>query len=195
MPPRSRPGHRRRREDGAALTFLVLVLLAVTGAGLYWTPKPTTRRHLAETANYLKGELLNIARPVGTSGVGGDAADARVPAPGIIRDIETITGTIDGHELIGRRVDLRVPVIGPAGRIGYWVGPRDNRVLVVIDEGEKPARGRDTTGAVSAIPAAGQIAAVTGVIRPLPRDAAARWTVPEADRLVLDDRTIFIASR
>ena len=176
---------RRRREDGLALTLLVLLLLAVTDAGLYWTPKPTTRRHLADTARYLTGDWFETARPVGTSGVAtAGAVDSELPAPGLIRDIETITGSIDGHELVGRRVDLRVPVLAPAGTIGYWVGPRDNRVLVVTRDAAAGPRGATTAAATQPTPTAGEITAVAGVIKPLPADAAARWALPDADRTV-----------
>jgi hypothetical protein len=52
MTVRSRAGSASyHREDGVALTLVVVLLLAITGAGLSGTPKPTTRRYLAETAN------------------------------------------------------------------------------------------------------------------------------------------------
>jgi hypothetical protein len=169
----------RRGEHGTALTTVLVLLVAMTGAGLYWTPKPTTKRHLAATASQLKSELLNAPPAVGTSGAAAPRpTDAGLAAFAIIREIETITGSIDGHELIGRRVDLHVPVVARAGAIGFWVGPRDNRVLVVTGD--------------TALPSGDQRVRVAGIIKPLPPDAAARWQLTGADRGLLADRTVFI---
>jgi hypothetical protein len=152
--------------------------------------------------------LLRAAWPVGTSGAAASVATDGEPAPALIRDIETITGTIDGHELIGRRVDLRVPVVATAGAVGYWVGPIDNRVLVItapdaasgvtathsVNSSPTPNAASSATPAAgqSATHATGQIAAVAGVIKRLPADAAARWSLPDADGSILADRPVFI---
>jgi len=61
-------------------------------------------------------------------------------SPSIIEEVETITGAIDGHELIGRRVDLRLKATGVTSQGAFWIGPRDNRVLVAPARDKQPAR-------------------------------------------------------
>jgi hypothetical protein len=171
----------------------LLLLAGAAGASLLWTPAPATRRSLAATAAHLERELFGSGpSPVGTSGAAAPRAIAGDAAPAAIRDVETITGSIDGHELVGRRVDLNVPVLGRAGNIGFWVGPRDNRVLVVTraTSGSRQRRKRQAQAAPP-VPAAGQRVAVTGIIRPLAPEAA-KWPVAERNRVELADRTIFI---
>lgn len=51
---------------------------------------------------------------------------------GIIHELETITGMNDGHEFVGRRVALHVPVQSRIDDMAFWVGSADNRVLVVL---------------------------------------------------------------
>jgi hypothetical protein len=67
--------------------------------------------------------------PVGTAG------HASVPepedSPATLHDLETLTGAIDRHELIGTRVDLHVKVRDINNDRSFWVGNKDNRVLVV----------------------------------------------------------------
>src|SRR6185369_16593113 len=60
------------------------------------------------------------------------AGVAAVPGAAVIQDIETITGTLDGHELVGRRVDVQVPVQKLANPVAFWAGPSGNRILVVL---------------------------------------------------------------
>jgi hypothetical protein len=95
--------------------------------------------------------------PVGTAGhEGADEADE---SPATLHDLETVTGTVDPHELIGQRVDLHVQVADINNDTSFWVGIKDNRMLVVHNAPSpndiKPAtRGQRVriTGTIEGIP-------------------------------------------
>jgi hypothetical protein len=67
--------------------------------------------------------------PVGTTGH--DSALEPEDSPATLHDLETLTGAIDQHELIGSRVDLHVKVRDINNDMSFWIGSKDNRVLVV----------------------------------------------------------------
>jgi hypothetical protein len=67
---------------------------------------------------------------VGTTGQqnGGVAEDS----PATLHDLETVTGSTDPHELIGRRVDFHLRAEDINNDASFWVGNKDNRMLVVL---------------------------------------------------------------
>ena len=67
--------------------------------------------------------------PVGTAGR--ESADEPDESPATLHDLETVTGTVDPHELIGRRVDFHVKVADIYNYTSFWVANKDNRMLVV----------------------------------------------------------------
>src|ERR1043165_7386812 len=67
--------------------------------------------------------------PVGTAGR--DSAPEPADTDATLHDIETMTGSVDEHELIGRRVDFHVVVADTASAGAFWIGKGDNRELVV----------------------------------------------------------------
>jgi len=67
--------------------------------------------------------------PVGTAGR--ERADEPDESPATLHDLETVTGTVDPHELIGQRVDFHVHVADINNDTSFWVGNKDNRMLVV----------------------------------------------------------------
>jgi hypothetical protein len=116
-----------------------------------------------------------IEGAVGTAGFRHGDGDS-----GVIHEIETITGVNDGHQLVGRRVDLHVPVQQHLNDFAFWVGSRDNRVLVV-----HPGN--------PSISVTGTLATVSGTIRALPRDAEMHsWGLAESDRDELMQRRIYV---
>jgi hypothetical protein len=128
----------------------------------------------------------------GVSGAEGTAGRAEpVPtdadlAPATIREIETITGAVDGHELIGRRVDLHLKATGVTSRGAFWVGPRDNHVFV--------APSRDTRTKRRAL-REGAAVTIAGTIEAVP-DAEARerlsWGLTGPELVQLTDQRVYI---
>jgi hypothetical protein len=133
------------------------------------------------------------ARPAGTENNSGPAA---VVPPAIIQELGTITGSVDGHELIGRRVDLHVTVQDVANDVAFWAGEGDNRVLVVMGRddrtGAERQRGLPSSSGVARL-AAGEQAAVSGTVQRLPRaEEMHSWQLSRADAQELLDRRIYV---
>jgi hypothetical protein len=129
---------------------------------------------------------------VGTSGSRSDYS----AGVATIRDWETITGTNDGHELVGRRVDLLVPVDQHINDVALWVGPKDNHILVVLARDSRPTRSLQDEESAStdlALVRAGQRATVTGTIQRVPHpEGMYSWGLTNADRRDLMERPIYL---
>ena len=84
--------------------------------------------------------------PVGTAG--------HAPAPGAdespatLHDLETMTGVLDPHQLLGWHVDLHVKVGGILDARSFWIGRNDNRVLVVAMTPVQPGQTVWITGTI-----------------------------------------------
>lgn len=111
---------------------------------------------------YMRGRHGAGAAPVGNPPVGtaGHAsADEPDESPSTLHDLETVTGAVDPHELIGRRVDFHVHVADINNNTSFWVGSQDNRMLVI--------HGAPSPNDVN--PAApGQLVRITGTIEDFP---------------------------
>ena len=94
--------------------MFVAAVLALAVAGLWLVPPIDDARAMPSA--------------VGTSGTHAGAAENH--GGDVITEIETITATTNATELVGRRVDLHVDVQERANDRAFWVGSRDNRVLV-----------------------------------------------------------------
>lgn len=138
-----------------------------------------------------------VAGAVGTSGARLAHEGAAENETGhVVMEIETITGANDGMILVGRRVDLHVQVQAIATDRAFWVGSRDNRVLVVLDRdhhsGVRRRHSRSSHHNILTV-RGGQRAAISGVVRPVPRpDERLTWKLTEAGERELADRKIYI---
>jgi hypothetical protein len=138
---------------------------------------------------------------VGTSGTGelpsveGDGPSVVVP-PAIIQELDTITGSVDGQQLIGRRVDLHAIVQTVSNDTAFWIGAGDNRLLVRLgrDNRNENARqlGVESHHGISPVHA-GQQATISGSVQPLPKaEEMYRWRLTESDYAELLDRKLYI---
>jgi hypothetical protein len=135
---------------------------------------------------------LYVTGPAGTGVHDAQATTGRadpVPidadvSPATIREIETITGAVDGHELIGRRVDLRLKATGVTTEGAFWVGPHDNRVLVTPPRDARTARRPVREG---------EQVTIAGTIQATP-NAKERlgWALTAPDLIQLTDQKIYI---
>ena len=91
----------------AALTALLLVAL--------WPVRDNERRE--------------AGRPVGTTGEA--AAPEPEDLPATLHDLETMTGALDPHELLGWHVDFHVRVKAVRDATSFWIGTGESRVLVL----------------------------------------------------------------
>jgi hypothetical protein len=114
----------------------------------------------------------------------------------VLREIETITGTNDAMALVGRRVDLHVDVQERATDRAFWVGPADNRVLVVVARDNRDGVARQTgASAHHGIEPVrnGQRAAISGVIRAVPRaEQRLSWELTDHDAREVAERKVYI---
>jgi hypothetical protein len=140
------------------------------------------------------GVLPLVHPPVGTSGR--NRAGEPEDSPATLHDLETVTGAVDPHELIGRRVDFSVKVANINNYTSFWVGTKDNRMLVVLERNKRSDAQRDR-GAPSSNDikpaAAGQMVRITGDIEQIP-DAEARfsWGLDDSQRGALQDQKVYI---
>jgi hypothetical protein len=115
--------------------------------------------------------------------------------PAVIRELETITGMNDAHELIGRTVDLHVPAAQYVIDVAFWIGSGDNRLLVVLGrdnrDGADRQRGRPSSTNLGT--ADGGPVNVTGTIQGLPHaEAMYGWGLTNRDRDELLQRQVYI---
>jgi hypothetical protein len=171
----------------------MLTVAAISVLGLWLAPQVWNGREAYATSD------APVA--VGTSGqqVPAPASDVVAAAheedlqPSLIREIETITGANDAMALTGRRVDLHVDVQERATDVAFWVGPRDNRVLVVLARSRDRGDRTQPVGHRISPVHAGQRAAITGVVRSVPAaDDMSSWNLSDDDKAELDDRKVYI---
>jgi hypothetical protein len=138
---------------------------------------------------------------VGTTGTEkpdaeGDSGPGGVVPPRVIQELDTITGSVDGQQLIGQRVDLHVAVQSVPNEVAFWVGERDNRVLVVLGRdnrsGAQRQRGVPSGHGISPVHA-GQQATISGSVQRLPRaEEMSSWRLTEGEFAELLDRKLYI---
>ena len=176
---------RRSRKVGLLLMFTALAALA---AMTVWLVSDGSR-----APDLVRTETGNPGT-VGTSGVL-DRDESPTPvAGGIIHELETITGANDGHQFVGRRVEITVPVQQHLNDEAFWAGMGDNRLLVVRDnrDAAQRQRGEPAPGPVDAVRPAQQ-AIVFGTIQRVPdAEAMQRWGLSDADRAELMERRIYL---
>ena len=158
--------------------WVVAVGVAAMVVVLGWLGPSFGSRHLTGAAS------SGVPYAKGTAGRDEPDVDDAVVSPSTIQEIETITGAIDGHELIGRRVDLRLKATGVTSKGAFWVGPGDNRVLVAPGPGERIARRPVREG---------EAVTILGTILETP-NASQRlsWGLTAPDLVQLTDQRIYI---
>jgi hypothetical protein len=141
------------------------------------------------------------AGSVGTTGTettegDGDGGPAAVIPPAVIQELDTITGSVDGQQLIGRQVDLHVVVQEVPNEVAFWVGQGDNRVLVVLGRDNRDGKARQlglpSRHGISPVHA-GQQATISGTVQRLPKaEEMDSWRLAATERAELLDRKLYI---
>lgn len=112
----------------------------------------------------------------------------------VIRELEASKG--DGHELVGRKVDLTLPVQSRANDQAFWIGSGENEMLAVVHRDNRTAEQRyfgvPSGNAIDDVKA-GQQVTVTGTIQAVPyREATYSWGLSTEDVDRLEARPIYI---
>jgi hypothetical protein len=189
----------KRTRLGWLLVTLSMMLVAL---GMVWAYQRDARRAAELDAAATPAVETTTPGSVGTSGAGiapgvaGEGGPPAVVSPAIIQELDTITGSVDGQELIGRRVDLHVIVHSVPNEVGFWIGEKDNRLLVVLGRDNRDARERQ----LGLLPRhgiapvhAGQQATISGSVQPLPKaEEMYSWRLTQPDYDELRDRKLYI---
>jgi hypothetical protein len=138
------------------------------------------------------------ASPVGTTGVTTAAAGqpSGTSAAEPIQDLTTILGTDNPRTLVGRRVEITVPVVQDHTLTKFWIGSQENRLLVVL--GRDTRDGADRQASVppehAIVPVhRGQQADVSGIVERVPRpEERASWDLTAAQTRELERRGVYI---
>jgi hypothetical protein len=151
---------------------LPVVLLVLTIAGMYGLAETTGHPIWPSHNAWLRGSVAATPDAVGTAGRAAPSPESAVASDSsVIRDVETITGLVDAHPLIGRKVDLHIPVSEHANDEAFWIGQGDNRVLVVLQrdrrDGAQRQEGLIATSGIAPLEA-GKTAEISGSIQKLP---------------------------
>jgi hypothetical protein len=137
---------------------------------------------------------MGEAGAVGTSGRDRSAAEASLVYS--LHETETLFGAGAGDSLIGRTVQLQVPVANIANDQAFWAGDRDNRLLVVPTRDHRDSTERQlglTTGNTVAPLDRGKTAIVSGVIQRMPMaEQVYSWGLTTRDREELAARGVFL---
>jgi len=122
--------------------------------------------------------------PVATTGR--ETADEPEESPATLHDLETVTGTVDPYELIGRRVDFHLKVADINNDTSFWVGSKDNRMLVVR------LHGASSPNDIKPV-APGQTVRITGTIEDIQNvEARYNWGLTDSQRRALEDQKVYI---
>jgi hypothetical protein len=178
-----------RRSRGIGVGLIALMVGGII-AGLVWLNRFESRGPV-RTEHGMPGAVATTGEEPGSLDT-----DNSGPALSTIHELETITGATDGHELVGRTVDLHVPVQQHINDVAFWVGNRDNRLLVVLSrdnrDGAARQQGRPSSSSAGSIPSDQQIT-VVGTIQRVPyAEAMYSWGLTNADRSELMDRRIYL---
>jgi hypothetical protein len=127
----------------------------------------------------------------GQSSIDGDNSG---PALTTVAGLESMLGVADGQELVGRRVQLRVPVQRHVNDVAFWVGSGDKALLVVLArdtrDGLQRQRG-EPGGVATGVDADGEL--ISGTIERLPHaEAMFSWGLTNADVARLKERPVYL---
>jgi hypothetical protein len=125
------------------------------------------------------------------------AFEARVTPAAVVHEIDTLT-TGDAQALIGRKVDLTVPVLGRNVDQAFWVGAGDHQMLVAVRRDHRSDDDR-YYGVPSDVRVAslktGGSARIIGTIEPAPsREEMFNWALTTHDVEQLEARPIYISA-
>jgi hypothetical protein len=182
--------------------LFAIALIAVAVIGLWLVPQARNDREKWDGGGVIAGstsstpphDLKATPGSVGTSGTHDGSAETH--GGDVVTEIETITGANDGMTFVGRRVDLHVDVQQRANDQAFWVGSRDNRLLVVLAGdrrgGSEQQHSKPSNHPIAPVHA-GQRATVSGVIRAVPKaERRDSWNLTRDEERELADRKIYI---
>ena len=183
-------GTRRSRKVGLLLLSTAVIVIAAFAA---WMSPGGGGGHY-QGSDLVRTETGNPGT-VGTSGTLNPDQDSAAGPDHIIRELSTITGANDGHQFVGRRVELNAPIHQHINDTAFWIGEGDNRLLVVLarDNRDGAERQRGEPADTGLTLDAGHRAAIAGSIQQVPySEAMYSWGLTTTDRAELMDRRVYL---
>lgn len=184
--------------------MVVAAAIVVVALGIFWTYQrdggegerfgPPPGSPAPETMGGDRGVTGTSGNDIPRAADDNGGPPAVVP-PAIIQELETITGSVDGQQLIGRRVDLHVRVQDP-NDVSFWAGDGDNRLLVVFGrdtrDGATRQVGRPPVHGIQPLQA-GQQATVSGSIQRLPKaEEMFNWQLTRTEAAEALERQFYV---
>jgi hypothetical protein len=168
-----------------ALVLIAAALIALAAVGL-------NRRgdDRSTTATSRDRMATGAPAPSGTSGQREADTDNSGPALATIGGLESILGAGNGSDLLGRRLQVRVPIHQHINDVAFWVGSGDDALLVVLtrDTRNGVERAHGDPGDVRPV---GDV--ITGTIERLPHaEAMFSWGLTNADVARLNERPVYL---
>jgi hypothetical protein len=194
------------RMERTAVWVVVLMLLGLTTAGSLWLTETDSMHDVIGYAGRTgvlrspnNGRMSTVSvlpKWAANEAVGTAGTVTTEPDQPTIREIDSIVAASDPVQLVGRKVDLRVPVDGRANNVALWVGRGDRRMLVVMERDRRSAAARQmslTSPNDIAPLQAGEEANIVGTIERLPRrEERYSWGLSTRDEADAIDRAIYI---
>lgn len=135
------------------------------------------------------------ASPVGTSGAVPSEAPKTSTAPDTILDLKGLLGTDDASTLVGRRVEIDVPVSQEHNLTTFWIGPPNDRLLVVLGRDTRNGSDRQASKAPahSISEQRGEQASISGIVQRAPTaEGRYNWDLTPAQAQELKRKGVFI---
>jgi hypothetical protein len=177
--------------------WVLPVLLAVAlPVAATWLLHETSRN----SREPLRQSMLNGLPTAGEAGAVGTAGRDRSVAESMVvyslHQFETSAGLSDPQQLVGRKVQLQVPVAAIANDLAFWVGESDNRLLVVPNRDHRDIIERQA-GLIAGNSVApldtGKTATITGTIEQMPiAEQTYSWGLTTKDREDLASRGVYL---
>jgi hypothetical protein len=165
--------------------------LTYAGARQTTDIRPRTELSLRDGMQY------DPAKVIGTSGTPAAAPTDAAAVQEENREVDAILRDHAPADLIGQRVEVKVPIKTDNSMVTYWVGPPDQSLLVVLhrDVRNGLARMASEPSAHAIAPVkVGDVATLSGTIQRVPHSEQTRfsWDLTAAQRKDVETRGIYL---
>lgn len=183
----------RRWKRGAILAAMGIAVIALASVGVWMSPGGGKGQELGTGQRRFERGSLN---ETGTTGRA-DAAENSGPAATPITDpVDAITGPAKVRDLVGRRVQMQVPIGPHVNDVAFWVRHEEQPLLAVLSRDSRNGAERQRGDATSATIGDGDTAGtaiITGRIEQIPNaEAMHSWGLTNPDREQLLDRPVYL---
>jgi hypothetical protein len=185
----------RRWKRTAILAALGIGVIVLASIGVWMSPGGGKGQDIGTGQRRFETGTLNEKGTTGRADIEG--AENSGPAATPITDpVDAATGPSKVRHLIGRRVEIEVPLGAHVNDVAFWARYEEHPLLVVLSrdarDGAARQRGEPTPAAIGDADASGN-ATVTGRIEQIPHaEAMHSWGLTNSDREQLLKRPVYL---